>query len=98
MKAMAGKAALADVKLHVLNGSLDPFEQKYGYNYDYVFVFKVHDETHKLTEIQTTYSMRLILQRLAGAGLETRMFYSTTRDLVFCKVLCTLRYICLIAH
>ncbi|KDO33291.1 hypothetical protein SPRG_02100 [Saprolegnia parasitica CBS 223.65] len=94
MKAMAGKAALADVKLHVLNGSLDPFEQKYGYNYDYVFVFKVHDETHKLTEIQTTYSMRLILQRLAGAGLETRMFYSTTRDLVFCKIRASYERLC----
>ncbi|EQC34252.1 hypothetical protein SDRG_08454 [Saprolegnia diclina VS20] len=94
MKAMAGKAALGDVKLHVLNGSLDPFEQKFGYNYDYVFVFKVHDETHKLTEAQTTYSMRLILQRLAGAGLETRMFYSTTRDLVFCKIRASYERLC----
>ncbi|OQR84255.1 hypothetical protein ACHHYP_13660 [Achlya hypogyna] len=69
-KAMA--MAAADVKLQVHNGPIDPFEQKHGYNYDYVFVFKVHDETVKLTEAQTTYSMRTILQRLAGAGLETK--------------------------
>ncbi|OQS02860.1 hypothetical protein THRCLA_04808 [Thraustotheca clavata] len=72
------------VKLQLQNQ--EPFELKYGYNHDYVFVFKVHDENAQLTEVQTKYSMRFILQRLASAGLETKLFYSSTRDLVFCKI------------
>lgn len=86
MKAAPRTAASPDVTLQVKNWPLDKFKERHGYNYDYVFVFKVHDEESTLTEAQTMFSMRLILQRLAGAGLETKLFYSSSRDLVFCKV------------
>ncbi|OQR89416.1 hypothetical protein ACHHYP_06299 [Achlya hypogyna] len=88
------KVATPDVKLQVKNWPLDKFKERHGYNYDYVFVFKVHDETSKLSEAQTLFSMRTILQRLAGAGLETKLFYSSTRDLVFCKIRASLQRLC----
>lgn len=62
------------------------FERDNGYSYDYVFVFKVHDESVELTPMQKDFSMRNILQRLARGGIETKMFYSMDRDLVFCKL------------
>ncbi|KAF0686061.1 Aste57867_22123 [Aphanomyces stellatus] len=84
---------IQDIKLQV-NEPKDPFEVKHGYNYDYTFVFKVHDETEELTQIQKDLSMRTILQRLANAGLETKMFYSTTREMVFCKIRASLERLC----
>lgn len=79
-----------------LNASLDAkdvrlqldeaFVRENGYSYDYVVVFKVHDENAELTENQKEFSMRKILQQLAGGGIETKMFYSVDRELVFCKL------------
>ncbi|GLE09916.1 hypothetical protein PINS_up021855 [Pythium insidiosum] len=43
----------------------EQFEKDNGYSYDYVFVFKVHDENAELTQLQKEFSMRTILQRLA---------------------------------
>jgi len=83
---------LSDVKLEMQ--PLDPFEIANGYNYDYVFVFKVHDENAELTQLQKEFSMRTILQRLAASGLETKMFYSSTRDFVFCKIRASLERLC----
>ncbi|RHY94480.1 hypothetical protein DYB37_006836 [Aphanomyces astaci] len=90
---LMGKSDIQDIKLQV-NEPKDPFEVKHGYNYDYVFVFKVHDETEELTQIQKDLSMRTVLQRLANAGLETKMYYSTSRDLVFCKIRASLERLC----
>ncbi|DAZ96612.1 TPA: hypothetical protein N0F65_000178 [Lagenidium giganteum] len=64
----------------------ESFERDNGYSYDYVLVFKVHEENKELSEEQKKYSMRTILQSLARGGIETKMFYSTDRDLVFCKL------------
>ena len=47
----------------------DAFEQEYGYSYDYVMVFKVHDETAELSERQKEYSMKVILNRLSASGM-----------------------------
>jgi hypothetical protein len=83
-----------DIQLHVLNKSMDPFEAKNGYNYDYVFVFKVHDETVELTSYQKEFSTRNMLQRLGRAGLQTKMFYSTNHDMVLCKIRASLERLC----
>ncbi|OQS03419.1 hypothetical protein THRCLA_04280 [Thraustotheca clavata] len=91
---MTIKSQRGEINLQVGNWQSEKFKERHGYNYDYVFVFKVHDENQKLSQAQTTFSMRLILQRLAGAGLETRLFYSTTRDLVFCKIRASLQRLC----
>ncbi|CAK4765676.1 unnamed protein product [Aphanomyces euteiches] len=88
-----GKTDIQAIKLQI-NEPKDPFEVKHGYNYDYVFVFKVHDETEELTQIQKDLSMRTILQRLANAGLETKMYYSTNREMVFCKIRASLERLC----
>ncbi|TMW59472.1 hypothetical protein Poli38472_004541 [Pythium oligandrum] len=64
----------------------EAFERDNGYSYDYVLVFKVHDENAELTPEQKENSMRTILQRLARGGIETKMFYSADRELVFCKL------------
>lgn len=79
-----------------LNASLDAkdvrlqldeaFVRENGYSYDYVVVFKVHDENANLSDVQKEFSMRKILQQLAGGGIETKMFYSVDRELVFCKL------------
>jgi hypothetical protein len=68
----------------------ESFERENGYSYDYVIVFKVHEESAELTQDQKDFSMRKILQQLAGGGIETKMFYSVERDLVFCKLRATL--------
>lgn len=86
-----------------LNASLDAkdvrvqldeaFEKEYGYSYDYAIVFKVHDEGVDLKPVQKDNSMRKILQQLAGGGIETKMFYSVNRELVFCKLRASLERI-----
>ncbi|GLE06180.1 hypothetical protein PINS_up015391 [Pythium insidiosum] len=72
----------------------EQFEKDNGYSYDYVFVFKVHDENAELTQLQKEFSMRTILQRLARGGIETKMFYSVDRELVFCKLRASLERLC----
>ncbi|KDO33292.1 hypothetical protein SPRG_02101 [Saprolegnia parasitica CBS 223.65] len=88
------KAAMTAPDAKTLHVSSDPFEQKHGYSYDYVYVFKVHDQDATLSAAQTAHSMRMILQRLASAGLETKLFYSAQRDLVFCKIRAALERLC----
>eukprot|EP00644_Phytophthora_capsici_P014584 jgi/Phyca11/536486/estExt2_fgenesh1_pg.C_PHYCAscaffold_540035 len=64
----------------------EEFERDNGYSFDYVLVFQVHDEDAELTDQQKQFSMRNILQQLARGGIETKMFYSTDRAHVFCKL------------
>ena len=54
----------------------DLFRKQYGYSWDYVMVFKVHQEDVVLDDYQMTYSIRNILYSLAQGGLEIRLFYS----------------------
>ena len=58
---------------------------------------KVYDEDEELTGEQIHYSMTYILDRLTSGGLETRLFYSTTSQEVFCKIRCPLKRIQLFA-
>ncbi|KAL3671142.1 hypothetical protein V7S43_004323 [Phytophthora oleae] len=67
----------------------EEFERDNGYSFDYVLVFQVHDEAAELKDQQKKYSMRNILQHLARGGIETKMFYSTDRGHVFCKLRAT---------
>lgn len=71
----------------------EAFQSENGYSFDYVLVFKVHDENAELTQPQKDFSMRTILQRLARGGIETKMFYSVDRELVFCKLRASLERI-----
>jgi len=68
----------------------DLFRKQYGYSWDYVMVFKVHQEDVVLDDYQMTYSIRNILYSLAQGGLEIRLFYSVKRHKVFCKIRCNL--------
>ena len=49
----------------------DLFVKEYGYSWDYVFVFKVWDEEErmKLTEYQTKFSMKFIIERIVKGGI-----------------------------
>ena len=49
----------------------DLFVKEYGYSWDYVFVFKVCDEEErmKLTEYQTKFSMKFIIERIVKGGI-----------------------------
>lgn len=72
----------------------EAFERENGFSFDYVLVFKVHDENAELSARQKEFSMRSVLQRLARGGIETKMFYSTDREHVFCKLRATLLRLC----
>lgn len=54
----------------------DPFRKDNGYSWDYVLVFKVYQATDKLTKVQEEKSFKFVLNKLAEAGLETKLFYS----------------------
>lgn len=90
-----GSSLNATVEAKDVRVQLDEaFERENGFSYDYVLVFKVHDENAELTKEQKEFSMRAILQRLARGGIETKMFYSSDRELVFCKLRATLLRLC----
>ena len=61
-----------------------------GYGFDYVMVFKVWKEKHKLTEYQEKNNLRDVVRRLNKGGLQTFLFFSTSKDEVFCKIRCPL--------
>lgn len=77
-----------------LNVQDDTFEYEYGYNYDYVVVFPVYNEDVELNAQQKAWAMRTILHRLSSGGLETKMFYSSSRKEVFCKIRASLDRLC----
>lgn len=90
-----GSSLNASVEAKDVRLQLDEaFERDNGYSYDYVLVFQVHDENAELSQLQKDFSMRSILQRLARGGIETKMFYSSDRELVFCKLRATLLRLC----
>ena len=64
--------------------------KRYGYSYDWVFVFKVRDEWDELDEVQKEFSMKRVIGALVQAGLDTAQFYSVQRDEVYCKIRCPL--------
>jgi anoctamin-10/anoctamin-7 len=64
----------------------DDFYKKYGYTYEYVFVFPVHAEGTSLSDGQKKFSVNNVYQRLKNAQLDVRCFYSCQRDEVYVKV------------
>ena len=58
----------------------DPFRNTNGYGYDYCMVFKVIPVSEKLSEKQKEFSLKNIINRLADAGIQTKMFYSVQND------------------
>lgn len=66
----------------------DLFLKEYGYSWDYVFVFEVYDEDDKedMTQIQRDFTFKAVIDRVEGAGLETKCFYSVQRDEIYVKV------------
>lgn len=69
----------------------DPFRSTNGYSWDYVFVFKVHPVSEKLTAVQEEKSLKFVLHRLSDAGLQTKMFFSVQSDEIYCKIRCPLK-------
>lgn len=67
---------------------VDEFLRKYGYSYDYIFVFKVYaeNELRYLNEMQQTFTMKNILDRCQAALIETKCFYSCQRDEIYVKM------------
>ena len=63
----------------------DLFRKQYGYSWDYVMVFKVHQEDVVLDDYQMIYSIRNILYSLAQGGLEIRLFYSVKVSYILFK-------------
>jgi hypothetical protein len=47
--------------------------------------------TVKLSDLQNAKSLKVIITRLADAGLQTKLFYSVQRDEVYCKIRCPLK-------
>ena len=58
----------------------DPFRNTNGYGYDYCMVFKVIPMTQTLSEKQKIFSLKNIINKLADAGIQTKMFYSVQND------------------
>lgn len=69
----------------------DPFRSLNGYSWDYVMVFNIAKVGDKMTEAQEQMSLRVIIERLANAGLQTKMFYSTQHDEVYLKIRCPIK-------
>lgn len=65
----------------------DEFMTKFGYSYDYVFVFKVYveDEIVKLNKLQEKFTMKEIIDRCRAAKIESKLFYSCQRDEIYAK-------------
>ena len=66
----------------------DDFYKENGHSYDFVLVFKVIEDEEKdsLSEFQTTFSLKNILDRMINAQLECRCFYSCQRDEIYIKM------------
>jgi hypothetical protein len=68
----------------------DLFLKEFGYSWDYVFVFVIYDEDEKdeMTQIQRDFTFKAVIDRVQGAGMETKCFYSVQRDEIYVKVRC----------
>jgi anoctamin-10/anoctamin-7 len=69
----------------------DNFRSQNGYSWDYVIVFKIYGPEQVESEKQIKYNMKHILNQLADAGLETKLFYNVKMNQVFCKIRCPLK-------
>jgi len=68
----------------------DPFRNTNGYGWDYCMVFKVQPIETTLSEEQKKFSLKSLLNKMADAGLQTKLFYSVQHDEVYCKIRCSL--------
>lgn len=68
----------------------DPFRNTYGYSWDYIMVFKILPVRNRMSERQQNQSMKYVINRLADAGLQNKLFYSVQRDELYCKIRCSL--------
>jgi len=66
----------------------DDFYKDNGHSYDFVFVFEVveDDDKENLSEFQTKYSLKNILDRLTFSQFECVCFYSCQRDEIYIKM------------
>ena len=83
-----------DNALRERNRHKDTFQRENGYSWDYVLVFKVRHIDEVLTPKQEKHSLKNIVQILADAGLQTRLFYSVQHDEVYCKIRAPMSRIC----
>jgi anoctamin-10/anoctamin-7 len=67
-------------------GFHDVFRAKNGYSWDWCLTFKVHTEVDRLNSRQEKFSFKVVLDRLADAGIETKLSYDSLRRHVFCKL------------
>jgi len=83
--------------LELRKKSKDPFRNVNGYSWDYVMVFKVKstDTIEDVSQCSMSpkqlneakkFSLKGLLNRIADAGLEAKLFYSVQRDEVYCKI------------
>lgn len=74
----------------------DKFRAENGYSWDYVMVFKVWKKSETKTSLQflntekqkkqKKYSLKNVVDLLSSASLQTKLFYSSQNDEVYCKV------------
>lgn len=77
----------------------DRFRIDNGYSWDYVIVFQVRKSKQTLlTDVQKKNSLKFMLERLASAGLQTKLFYSAQYDEVYCKIRAPLKRLQTEAH
>lgn len=83
-----------DKAIKLRSKNKDTFHRQNGYSWDYLIVFPVRHHADKLTNTQEEYSLKNIVQRLADAGLKTKLFYSIQHDEVYCKIRAPLARLC----
>jgi len=76
------------------NRGNDFFRRENGYSWDFVLVFKVRHINETLTVRQERFSLKAIVQALADAGLQSKLFYSVQHDEVYCKIRAPLARLC----
>jgi hypothetical protein len=54
----------------------DTFRRDNGFSWDYMMVFRVYDEEDPISELQSRYNMKYVLNKLLTGGLEFSLFYS----------------------
>jgi hypothetical protein len=87
LKKLLGLAKLKMEKPHATLKACD-FYSRNGYSYDFAMVFEVLDEEKKaeLTEFQTDFSLKKIIDKMTLAGLETYCYFSCQRDEIYLKI------------
>jgi hypothetical protein len=75
-----------DMALAKRDAVKDPFRATNGYSWDYVMVFRVTPAEEKMSKKQKEHSLKFIINRLADAGLQTKIFYSVQHDELYLKI------------